>query len=152
MFDLLELANSGETVLLPDPSSILPYLGLFTLVVLNPAEVCGRRIVTPHQPELSLLQTDRFEAAPDDISPMADNTARIFDIFALEAKPPLSYNGVPLSPQGPEFEEKRYWLLPVSIGGVLASLIARLEFYEYQCEEIFCAQEIGMTLLRQRCE
>jgi hypothetical protein len=45
-----------------------------------------------------------------------ENVAQIFDVLAVSAHPPpISPGVVPLSPDDPEFEQRRYWWLPVSI-------------------------------------
>lgn len=88
MFDLFRLATTGADVPLPDPSSILPYLGLFTLAILDPDNVYGCHISTQHVPPLSILRNKHFEDAPEGTSPVDDNVARIFDVLAFVAPAP----------------------------------------------------------------
>jgi len=142
---------TGTHVALPDLNHLLPYLGLFALVILRPGDVLGRRISTQHLPELSILQNNQFEAAPNGTSPMDENVARIFDVLAVSANsPPISPSVVPLSPEDPEFEQRRHWRLPVSFGAVLAVLLSHIGMAEYESEEITCAQDIDAILLQQR--
>jgi hypothetical protein len=43
---------------------------------------------------------------------MNENMARIFDVLAVSANSPsISPDVVPLSPEDPEFEQRRYWRL-----------------------------------------
>lgn len=133
---------------LPDPSSILPYLGLFTLAILDPDNVYGCHISTQHVPPLSILRNKHFEDAPEGTSPVDDNVARIFDVLAFVAPgPPMSHGVIPLSPGNDIFEQKRYWRLPVSIEGVFAALIARLGYHPYRSREAARARKISNILL-----
>jgi hypothetical protein len=145
---------------LPDPTAILPYLGLFTLVVLDPEELEGQVIGTTHLPDLSILQNRHFIPAPTNTSPTVPNAARIFDALAVvSANPPKQRGHIPLCSQDPEFQQQRYWRLPTQIGVILAGLIARVGFCIYSCEESRLAQYIwsvlalsgqGMTVSRYR--
>ncbi|KAM6503454.1 hypothetical protein JOM56_000397 [Amanita muscaria] len=54
VFDLLVDALEGKEVELPDLKDIIPYIGLFTLVTLNPTGAAGDTINTPHLPSLSI--------------------------------------------------------------------------------------------------
>ncbi|KAM6501410.1 hypothetical protein JOM56_004424 [Amanita muscaria] len=126
VFDLLRLAMAGDEVALPDPTPILPYLGLFTIVSLRPDDLLGCTITTTHLPELSHLQDNRFSPAPHGTSPADQNVAQIFDVLDIAAgSPPMSLGDIPLSPEHPQFQRQRYWRLPVTIEVVLAVLIER---------------------------
>lgn len=101
IFDSFQQAMKGTIVTteLPDINDILPYLGLFALVILRPGDVLGRGISTQHLPKLSILQNNQFEAAPDGTFPMNQNVAQIFDVLAMSGNsPPISPSVIPLSP------------------------------------------------------
>src|SRR5262245_11046753 len=118
---------TGNNVDLPNPTSILPYLGLFTIVILKPSQVAGCVINTSHLPTLSILRNDRFEPAPIGTSPTDPKAARIFDSLALAGTTPtMSLGKMLLSPQHPEFSERRYWRLPLQIEAVLSGLMDRV--------------------------
>jgi hypothetical protein len=143
---------TGNDVDLPNPTSILPYLGLFTIVLLKPSEVVGCVINTSHLPTLSVIRNNRFERAPIGTSPADPKAARIFDSLALAGTtPPMSLGYIPLSPQHPEFSERRYWRLPLQIEAVLSGLMDRVGKLPYECEEINLVQNITDVLsLRRR--
>lgn len=102
-------ASGGCSVDLPDPTAVLPYLGLFTLVILTPEKVKGHEIATTHLPNLSILSNGNFIPAPD-ASPTAPNVAHIFDVFAtIHDNPPKQRGHIPLSSQDPKFRQQRYW-------------------------------------------
>ncbi|KIM79552.1 hypothetical protein PILCRDRAFT_823471 [Piloderma croceum F 1598] len=142
VFDLLVDANEGRNVDLPDPTAILPYLGLFTLVVLTPEDLKGHEIATTHLPDLSIFDNRHFTLDPN-ASPTAPNVARIFDVMdIIRFNPPKKTGHIPLSSQDPEFRQQRYWRLPTKIGVVLATFIERIGFVNYGSEEISLAQTI----------
>ena len=144
---LLE-ASRGTSVDLPDPNAILPYLGLFSLVVLTPDDLKDHILLTPHLPDLSILQNNRFIAAPANMLPTAPNVARIFDVIAvIDAKPLRQFGHIPLSPEDPAFRHKRYWRLPTKIGPILAALVDRVRYIVDGCEEIVLAQQIYSILI-----
>ena len=135
---------AGDDVALPDPTNILPYLGLFTIVALRPDDLVGCSITTPHLPGLSHQQDNRFLPAPPGTSPADENVARIFDVLAVAAgNPPISYGAIPLSPEHPQFQQQRYWRLPVKTEAVLAVLIDRTIGGTYESPEIQNAQNIA---------
>src|ERR1700722_17787239 len=141
-------AANGQNVDLPDPKSILPYVGLFTIVVLTPELLHGKFITTHYLPVLSISQGGDFVRAPPGTSPTDSNTARIFDVFSLIRMdtihdPTTIFHGIiPLSPQFPQFQQQRYWRLPVNPGVILAGLMSRLVARCYDSEEIGLTQQI----------
>ncbi|KIM86748.1 hypothetical protein PILCRDRAFT_4640 [Piloderma croceum F 1598] len=147
VFDLLEDWQNGHQVELPDPTAILPYLGLFSLVVLTPEVLENHLLVTSHLPNLSVLENNRFIFAPDNISPTAPNVAQIYDVLAvINTNPPKRFGQIPLSPQDPEFQHRRYWRLPKMIGAILTVLIERVGHGNDGCAEIVAAQTIRNIL------
>jgi hypothetical protein len=141
---------TGAEVALPDPRSILPYLGLFTIVTLKPNDLVRCSITTQHQPGLSQLQDNRFSPAPHGTTLAAQNAARIFDVLAIAAgDPPITHGDIPLSSAHPEFRQQRYWRLPVKIEAVLAVLIERTRVGDYESWEIQTAQTIA-DIIRAR--
>jgi hypothetical protein len=106
VFHLLLDARGGCSVDLPDPTTVLPYLGLFTLVILTLENVKGHEIATTHLPNLSILFNGNFI----DASPTTPNVACIFDVLAIiHANLSKQRGCIPLSPQDPEFQQRQYW-------------------------------------------
>lgn len=128
---------TGNPVALPNLRiTLLPYLGLFPLVILRPDDLLGLRISTQHLPELSILHNHQFEAAPNETSPVGGNVAWIFDVLAVSANsPPMSRGVVPVPPEDLEFEQQRYWRLLVNIGAVLAVLLSRVGLDDFEKSE-----------------
>jgi hypothetical protein len=94
-------------------------------------------------PEFSILQDNHFVPAPVPTDSSTPNAARIFDSLDVAAnEPPESPGVVPLSPDRPSFSEQRYWRLPVNPGAILMSLLLRVGYDDYECEEITIAQRI----------
>lgn len=151
VFDLLRLSMTGSNVALPDPTPILPYLGLFTIVPLMLHELLDCTISTNHLPELSHLQDNQFAPAPHGTSPADQNVARIFDVLAIAAgNPPVSLGDIPLWLEHPQFQQQRYWRLPVRIEAVLAVLIEQADFGINKIPEINTAKAIGGIIKLQR--
>ena len=144
---------SGEDVALPDPTTILPFLGLFTLVVLKPGPLVGCDICTKHLPVLSILQDNKFVRAPDGTSPADENVARIFDVLEVAREnPQISLGLIPLSPEAAEFHQQRYWQLTLKPEVVLAALISRIAGGIFEADEIGMAQAIYHVLDLRRLE
>ena len=124
MFQLLLLGQAGSVVDLPDPRSIFPYLKLFSPVTLNPKAVQGRRIPILHQPPLSILTNNNSVVpAPPETLPGSPNVAQIFDVLALvSTDPQVNEASIPLTDKDHDFEQQRYWRLPVKCEAVLAEL------------------------------
>jgi hypothetical protein len=148
VFALFQLAMAGYAVTLPDPTSILPFLGLFTIVILKPGDLLGCCIPTLHLPALSILQDNHFALAPAGTLPGGENVARIFDVLGMIGLDsiPDSFGAIPLSPEYPEFGQQRYWRLTLPPEAILAALIARVAMSIFEGEEIHLAQEIYYTL------
>jgi hypothetical protein len=128
VLQLLLLASRGLDVDLPDPRSILPYIGLFSVLVLKPKLVQGCVIRTLHQPPPSIISDNQFVPAPGNTPFNSRNIARIFDVQALEVTdPPLDEALIPLSDDHPDFEQRRYWRLPLKTEAVLAALLDSTE-------------------------
>ncbi|KAF5382097.1 hypothetical protein D9615_004218 [Tricholomella constricta] len=144
VFSLLRQAMTGAIVALPDPAPILPFLGLFSIVILKPEGLVRRRISTQHLPALSILQDNRFMLAPDGTPPEGANVARIFDVLATGALDPVpvSQGMIPLSAEDPEFRQRRYWRLTVLPEAILTALMARNSLGTFRGEEIDVATRI----------
>ena len=125
VFTLLIRGIEGRQIDLPDFTSILPYIGLYSLVALHPEALDNLAIPTLHFPRLSMIQDTRFVPAPAHTSPLAPNAARIFDVLSLPNVAPLSPGLIPLSSSVPGFNEQRYWRLPVQQGVILESMMQR---------------------------
>ena len=135
---------------LPKLKTIIPYIGLFTLVTINPTQTARNVIPTTHLPSLSIKHGTKFVVAPPNTSATAMNVARIFDPLAIDVDTPLDAGIIPISPDDEAFEEKRYWRLPVSAAAIFAALIARLQYDLSDCEDIILANRILASLISNR--
>lgn len=141
-------AVEGLDVDLPDLESVLPFLGLFTLVILLPEELDRLQLVTHHLPNLSILDGSQFISAPTDTLPDAPGVARIFDVLAITDTLPEKYCRIPLSPYHIEFTHQRYWRLPAKPEVALMMLMERIRgVTDTGCEEINHARLIYGILL-----
>jgi hypothetical protein len=128
VFDLLQEGGTG----LPDPTSVLPFWGLYTLVALKPLNKLLPHeqelvITSPHLPKLSLIQDNHFDIAPPGTSPHAHSAARIFDVMALRDTTPTFKPGqIPLFPSHPDYGHSRFWRLPINPGVVLSVMLQHL--------------------------
>lgn len=142
-------ASSETPVGIPDPKAILPFLGVFTMITLNPPRAgCCR--ITPHLPNLSIIRGHKFIKAPSNVSATANSACRVFEPSAIDNNTPENMGVIPLSPQDEGFNEKRYWRLPVPAAAVLAAIFERLPYESSQCEDIRLAHIIRDTLNLQR--
>jgi len=108
--------------------TLLPYVGLCTLVSLLPEDLDGHNIKcikAGHQPDLSVVSGRNFISAPQSTMPGAKDTARIFDVLQVPDDPPETSYAIPLSPRHTEYLHHRYWRLPTGVepGVLLVSLI-----------------------------
>jgi hypothetical protein len=67
----------GTEVELPNFKAIILYMGLFTLVTINPTEAVRDSIPTKHLPSLSIRRGTKFVVAPANTSTTAQNAMRI---------------------------------------------------------------------------
>ena len=145
----ISLEDQGAKELPGDIKTILPYIGLFTLVTLKPAAVRYERIITQYLPNLSIIEDSRFVEAPVHTPATAGNVACIFHSKAINHDMPLSYGAIPLSPEDEAFTERRYWQLPVSPAAIFAALLERLGQDSSECDDIKLALNIRDTLSLQ---
>ena len=152
VLDMLQTAaTDGSAVDLPEYEAILPYIALFSIILLNPER--GRNYVLPtlYLPALSALINNQFTPAPRGTSPRTSHTARIFDSIALgDTPPPVNLGSIPLSYEGLT-SQRRYWRLPANIGAVLSLLMDKTMRVEEMpnFEEINLAQEICGLLIQE---
>ena len=135
----MDASHGVEVESLPDAKAVLPYLGLFTMITLQPIE---GRISTQYLPRISIIRGPRFIMARSNTSPSAKNAARIFESNAINKDTPVNLGVIPLSPQDQAFNEMRYWRLPVSTGAIFAVLIERLALDSSDREDIILASSI----------
>lgn len=88
VFDLLVDALDGTSVGLPNSAAIIPYIGLFMLVNLDPTITARNVMITPHLPGLSIIHNNKFKEAPVNTSATAKNVTHIFDLLAIEEDTP----------------------------------------------------------------
>jgi hypothetical protein len=143
-------ALDGTSVELPNPAAIIPYIGLFTLVTLNPTTTARNIMTTPYLPGLSIIRNNKFEEAPANTSATAKNVACIFDSLDIEEDTPLNLGIIPLAPGVAAFKEKHFWWFPVFAGAIFAALKARLLNDSSECEDIVLAKRIVAYLTLKR--
>jgi hypothetical protein len=137
---------------LPDATAIFPYIGLFTLVTLNPTQVLRDMIITPFNPPLFIISGKNFVKAPSNLntSLTSRNVARIFESLALYNDSPLKLGVIPISCDDQAFNENRYWRIPVQPAPIFAALIDRSFHYDSSgCEDIRLAKTIYHYLALQ---
>ena len=129
-FLLFDELNSSSQVIrsIEGRKTLLPYVGLCTLVSLLPEDLDGHNIKSikaGHQPDLSVVRGRNFIPAPQSTMPGAKDTARIFDILQVPDDPPETSYAIPLSPRHTEYLHHRYWRLPTGVepGVLLVSLM-----------------------------
>lgn len=141
------LLSQESHIGLPDPRSILPYLGLYTLVPLAPERLINVNFLVFSEAELSEIHNGRWTVVPPGRTPSSSTTARIHDTTALRLtdradsspKIDLSTTARP---------EQRYWRLPTRIAPMLAALLDRVAFLaNSDCEEIKLAIRLRNLLL-----
>ncbi|KAI0285402.1 hypothetical protein BGY98DRAFT_945758 [Russula aff. rugulosa BPL654] len=114
---------------LPDPSAILPYIGLYTIVQLKPFEMQDTILSTTFFPPPSVLRKGLWEIAPNQtVSTAPKKVAHIFDSLAVNdasgQHPSLGI--IPLQPEQPEYPHKRYWRLRyTTLDWILSAVILR---------------------------
>jgi hypothetical protein len=151
VFDLLVDALNGIPVELPNPKAIIPYIGLFTLVTIDPTKAAGDNIITPYLPSLSIIRGAKFVVAPANTSATAKNVARIFEPLPINEDTPINFGMIPISPHDQAFKEKRYWRLPlVPAAAIFAALIAQLQCDLSDCQDIVLANKILSCLILKR--
>jgi hypothetical protein len=144
---LLREADQDNDVNLPKFNSILPFLGLFTLVILAPNQLNGVKIAAHHLPDLSMLHGDQFMPAPADTLPDAPDVARIFDVLAISDGVDTPTYSIPLLPDHAEFTHQRYWRVPARPEVMLMILMDRIRHVtDPGCEEIKHARIIYCIL------
>jgi len=119
-------------------------------VVLHPDRLVGKIICTQDLPRLSILREGRFVPAHANKSPNAPDAARIFDATALTQDTPGHLGVIPLSPELPTFNQRRYWRLPVKMEAILVALVERVGRRTYASEEITLTQHIFYILRLQK--
>ena len=127
---------------LPDSKAILPYLGLFTIVTLNPTSAAVEQVIATHLPDLSIIRGNKFVKAPARTSAIAKNVARIYNSLAIREDTPEHYTKIPLAPGVPGYEETRYWKLPIPAMAVFAAVMDRVKFDQSGCDDIILVRTI----------
>lgn len=126
LYEVFTLLKQGQTTELPDPTHILPYLGLYSLILPDGGERQPMELVTPFLPGRVILRKGQFTPAPE-VTPDNDpRMARIFDPAAVGQIQRLRHQIgiIPLYKQDPEFDCNRYWRLPLDPGVVLVGLMS----------------------------
>jgi len=141
--EISRMLSDGEFGGLPDTKSIIPFLGLYSIIVFNPNQEDRYRILTGSLPRLSVLRADGFEFAPDGTSAGDPNVVRIFDVLALPISPiPVVLGQIPLSPASPDFAQRHLWRLPVAFPIILTTLLCATFAITSDIEELRLALQI----------
>jgi len=128
LYQVLDGLTTSNLQGLPDPSAILPFIGLYSVIHLKSTRLQRLTHCTPFFPPLSVLHNGQWENAPTGTASTAPNVARIFDPLAVNssAQHP-SPSLMPLHPDHPDYSHKRYWRLPkTTLSGILSAVVWRV--------------------------
>ncbi|TDL28844.1 hypothetical protein BD410DRAFT_781398 [Rickenella mellea] len=108
---------------------LIPYLGLYSLITLQPDLVQKGFFITPMLPALSIVQGTQFVPAPLGTDPNSPHVARIFDSIAAQsvATLPLSPSVIPLTDHFADFPQRRLWRIPLRLDAVLTEFVDRID-------------------------
>jgi hypothetical protein len=128
----------------PDPRSIIPYMGFYTVVPLVLEVLQGADFAMLHAPNPSQLRNNQWITVPPKVTP----DALIYNAMALD---PTS----PLQPEMLDFSRidkyRRLWRLPISANTVLTTLLHNVSHLgKSDVEEVRLAIEIR-SLLAPNC-
>jgi len=138
---------------LPDPSSILPYIGLYTIVHLKATQLRNVDFMAGYFPPPSVLRNGRWEDARTRSTSTGPNVARIFDSLAVNDSGQRPSPGlIPLHPDHPHYSPKQYWHLPkTSLGGILSAVVLRaMNSPSTADDELEMVRALHMLLRRRR--
>jgi hypothetical protein len=143
---------AGTTDSIPDPSLVLPYIGLYSMVHLKPDELEELILVIPVFPHLSILRDNQWVPPPSEATPATQHVARIFDARSLPARGfDISLSFVPLYAGHPQFRETRYWRLPkATLEGVLSAVMLRAVVGPTIGDELLIAKALYGWLIYQQ--
>jgi hypothetical protein len=126
---------SAKHVSFPDRTDILPYIGLYTIVPLEPDALHEMTLLTPSFPNLSILEDNAFVPADPDMTFSSLTTVRIFDV--LNPSDISRVGTIPLSPFSDDFTEQRYWRLPARPEHLFATfMLLASGSSSHECAEI----------------
>ncbi|KAF5379674.1 hypothetical protein D9615_005752 [Tricholomella constricta] len=74
---------------IPDPQAVLPFLGLYTLIALEPRKLENVDFHVYMEAEVSELSDGHWATIPSNVTPISPTTARIYDATSL---PPANHN------------------------------------------------------------
>ena len=148
---MLEGWSPGTAAPLLDVKSIKPYVGLLSLIVLQPEELSSvKKNLNFIFPPISTIKNGRFVPAASNRSASGPGVSRIFDASALKVNTPDRNGHVLLSRELPTFNQLRYWRIPVNMGAILVALRERVGKRTYASQQITCTQNIFRVLGLQR--
>lgn len=127
---LLKSAAEGEKVDLPNPASVLPFLGLYTLVNLTQEEEIDwdHAITCPHQPQISILNENGIFVEHTE-NPDNSDAKWIYDV--TNSPHARNAHAIPLPPV---YLTKYFWRLHIDPEVVLAGALTRLPS-EIPCDD-----------------
>ena len=106
---------------IPYPRFVLPFLGLYTLVALNPQRLENVEFHIYRDAEVSELLDGCWTIVPPNSTPSSSITARIHDATALL---PTDHDpGCDLQLSTMPENEQRYWRLPIEVTLILTYLL-----------------------------
>ena len=149
---MLNDALHGIDVDLPNTKSIIPFLDLYTLVILSPNDLKGFSLRTHHPPDSFLLDDGRFVSVPANTVPDTMVVVHIFDVMMISEEPSSASYTIPLSPEQAMFSQQRYWRMPAKAEVILMMFMERIvKITKIDCEEIKQARIIYHLLHLQKC-
>ncbi len=146
---MFHLLRASDVVDLPDPSQILTYLDLFSLVPLQ-TQTSGRAFATYVHPQCYVFNTDDNELYETNL-PLSnrDVVAMFSPCHVAEANPPLTRGPtINISRRHPQY----YWQLPVDAEIMLAVVIGRTFETMEECEELILIEQIHYRLAQRASE
>ncbi len=140
---MLDLIREGDVENLPDPSQILTYLDLFTVVALQSAPTVGRAIAAYAKPQRLIFRDGDFWNTRAALT--NPNVIQMFNVVEIgNNNPPLVHGPfIQFYPDSPQY----HWQLPIAAEIVLAMVISRSPNTIDDWEELQLIEQIHSKLL-----
>jgi hypothetical protein len=137
---------------LPDPSAILPYIGLYTIVYLKPEELRDVTISTSFFPPVYILSNGLWQMAPNQTVLTGPTVAHIFDPLTVNTSRQHPSPGlIPLHSDQAQFARKQYWRLQnASLEGILSAVVFRAILNPSHTDELELAKDLHCILTHRR--
>jgi len=135
---VLDLIRNGDVGDLPDPSQILTYLDLFTIVVLQSAPTVGRTIIAHAHPQRLIFRNGDFWDTRAALT--NPNVIQMFNVVDIATNNPAVVHGpfIQFDPDSPHY----HWRLPIDAQIILAMVISRFNDTVDDWEELQLIEQI----------